>query len=37
MKIIRQIQGKQKVTNIGSQKIHFPRSDEDGVGDWPQN
>ena len=37
MKIIRQIHDRQKVTNIGSQKIHLPRSDKDGVSNWPQN
>ena len=37
MKIVRQLHDKQKVDNIGSQKIHFPRSDEDGVSNWPQN
>ena len=37
MKIIRQMHDKQKVTNIGSPKIHLVRSDEYGVSNWPQN
>ena len=28
---------KQKVTNLGSRKSHLPKSDYDGVYNWPQN
>ena len=26
-----------KVTKLGSRKLHFPKSDQDGVYNWPKN